>query len=129
MADTKSDYWRAVASEYLPMHSDLVRHTESHVDLWQQLKEIVADSNTDEVGLSKLRPIFDYAWWCIDESSDDNLVAAAETYFYEDLPAYSDTQNKIKHFIDQTRFDRLQKSLSARISKAEFDSIFADFKT
>ena len=122
-----SEFWRTVAIEHLPMHSQLVGRASSHVDLWQQLKEVVADSN-DTLEVEQLRPIFAYAWWCVDESNNPDLAVAAETCFYQDLPAYSDTSGSIRHFIDQKQFSRLRSSFSARIDESEFKAIFAQFE-
>jgi len=109
------------------MHADLVRNATCHVDLWQELKEIVADSSATTTGFEHLRPIFDYAWWCIDGSNNSDLVAAIEAHFYEDLPAYSDTCTKFQLFIDQNQFERLRNSFSARITNEEFESVFVNY--
>ena len=113
--------------KHLPMYSELVSSASCHVDLWQELKELVADADTAN-GLESLRPIFDYAWWCVDESNDPDLTSAVESCFYQDLPAYSDTSDKINHFFDQHQFHRLRKSFASRVNEEEFQKLFAEFK-
>ena len=43
--NTDVEQWRAIALQNLPAFHDLVNRALSHVDLWQELKERVADSS------------------------------------------------------------------------------------
>ena len=126
--NTNSERWRKTALKFLPMYSELIGSALCHVDLWQELKELVADENSTS-GIESQRPIFAYAWWCVDESNDPDLITAVETCFYQDLPAYSDTRGKIEHFIDQHQFNRLRKLFAARVDEEEFHKLFAKFIT
>jgi len=127
--NTNLEPWQVTALEHLPVYGDLVREATSHVDLWQCFKELVAMTVGNPAELELLRPIFDYAWWCINDSNNQDFVAAIETYFYEDLPIYSDTCWKFQHFIDQKQFTRLRSQFSARISDDEFQSLFVEYDT
>ena len=122
-----ADQWRLHAEEHMPTLRETIKQAQSHVDLWQLLKELVADAELEPASLAAIRPIFDYAWWCVEDSGDDDMVAAIETYFYEDIPAFTDTSPKIEHFIDGQQFTRLRQAFSARINDGEFSELFAAY--
>jgi hypothetical protein len=78
--------------------------------------------------MQRIAPIFEYAWWCVAHSHDPGLEAAARTYFYEDLPAYTDTQDKIVPFLDLHKYRVLRASLSSRIDDQVKAHLFERFE-
>jgi hypothetical protein len=69
--DSHSDEWQTQAQLHLPSLLGVVSLARSHVDLWQLLKEQVADATPEPASLDYIRPIFDYAWWCVNDSRAD----------------------------------------------------------
>jgi hypothetical protein len=48
-----------------------------------------------------------------------------ETFFYEDLPVYSDFEEQVPRFITPVQFGRLERTFAYRLSEEEF----AEFRT
>lgn len=120
--------WKTSAVDHLPQYRDIVERSRSETDLWQELKELIADCRTDSESLQRIAPIFDYAWWCVAHSGDSGLEAAARCCFFEDLPTYSDTQEKITPFLDPEKYRTLRSSLSARIDETVFARLFGSLE-
>ena len=73
--------------------------------------------------------IFAYAWWCVSQSHDSGLGSSARVFFYEDLPVYSDTRDKVAPFLTFRQYSFLRDSLLARIDEKELARLFPSFET
>jgi hypothetical protein len=116
-------HWRELAIEHMPELREVILAADSHIDLWWSFKglldeaAILPEPGVDE---SKVKSIYDYAWWCFACSGDPDLVEEVGTYFYEDLPYYSSYEDQVPLFIDELQFDRLESRFRYRLSVKEF---------
>lgn len=117
--------WRDLAIQHLPNLRETALAATSHVDLWQLFKELLAEAGISESRRAEAESIYKYAWWCIAGSHDPDLAAAVETFFYEDLPYYSDFEEQVPMFIAPMQFKRLERSFANRLTEEEF----ADFRS
>lgn len=125
MVNDASDRWRDLALQHLPELEQLIAEAESRVDLWQLFKERLSDSGIHDARSSETASIYTCAWWCVNDSDDEDMIAAVEAYFYEDLPVYSDFEEQLPQFISPQQFERLETSFRYRLS----DDEFATFRT
>jgi hypothetical protein len=116
--------WRDLALEHLPQLKNVVQDASSHIDLWQQLKELLSEAGVDEARAGDVQAVYDYAWWCHAESGDPDLPTEVATFFYEDLPVYSDFWEQLpasSHPISSRRWrgvfaiDLLTKSMTGSV--------------
>lgn len=117
--------WRELAMQHLPDLREVIRAARSHVDLWQMFKERLAEAGISESHRADVESIYKYAWWCIAESNDADLPTEVESYFYEDLPVYSDFEEQVPLFITPLQFERLERSFAYRLTEEEY----ADFRS
>jgi hypothetical protein len=114
------DRWRDLAIQHLPNLREVVLAAESHVDLWWSFKAIVAEAGVSDSRRAEVQSIYGYAWWCIAESNEPDLVTEVETYFYEDLSVYSDFEEQVPLFVTPVQFERLERSFAYRLTEEEF---------
>lgn len=114
------DSWRELAIRHLPHITADIKTAESHVDLWQVFKEKVSKSEGEETSRETVESIFGYAWWCFSESTSPILAAEVATFFYEDLPMYSDFENQIPRFITLSQFARLEPIFQSRLTVEQY---------
>ncbi len=119
--------WQQLALEHLPKRQATILDAENHADLWQLLKELVATGGHNLAQTAQIEDIFRYAWWCVIESGDPDLRIEVETCFYEDLPVYSDLEERIPEFVTVSQFERLESVMSARLTDEEFESFRSRF--
>jgi hypothetical protein len=119
--------WRELAIQHLPNLREVILAAESHVDLWQCFKELLAEAGVSESRRQEAESIYSYAWWCLAESGDQELSVAVETYFYEDLPVYSDFEEQIPVFIKPSQFQRMERAFAYRLSDEEFEDFRSRF--
>ncbi len=120
MANNQADRWRDLAMQHLPQLENVIAEAQSHVDLWQLFKERLSENGVDEAQIADTSSIYTYAWWCVTDSEDADIVAEVETYFYEDLPVYSDFEEQLPRFISPTQFEKLESSFKYRLSDDEY---------
>ncbi len=120
--DANRPRWQRRALEHLPDRRATVLRAESHVDLWQLLKEDVAEGGHDPLGRTEIADMFRYAWWCVTESGDPDLRVEVETFFYEDLPVYSDLEEQLPAYLTPSQFEYLERVFAARLTEEEFES-------
>lgn len=119
--------WQQLALEHLPQSREVVLQAESHVDLWQLLKEVVAEEESTPQRRTEIEAIFRYAWWCVHESGDADLRSEVEAFFYEDLPVYSDLQEKVSAFVTPSQFSQLESAFATRLEEDEFQRFRSDY--
>lgn len=100
--------WREVALEHVPGLRDLILTARSHLDLWKAFKDYLVDEGATDTGRLVAKSIFDYAWWCLNWSDDAHLASCAETWFYEDLPRWSDLAAVVPLYLAPWQFQRLE---------------------
>lgn len=127
-ADWGEGRWREFALERLPEFADLVIASRSDVDLWQNLKEFLADEGAMAANQDRARAIFEYAWWCITECDDKMVAGQAEVSFYEDLPVYSDFHILVPIYITRSQFSRLEVAFRSSLSDDEYDEFKATYE-
>ena len=88
--------------------------------MWQLFKERLSENGVDEARIADTASIYNYAWWCVTDSEDPDIIAEVETFFYEDLPVYFDFEEQLPRFISLTQFDRLEPSFKYRLSDDEY---------
>jgi hypothetical protein len=117
--------WRELAIEHLPTLRNVILAAGSHVDLWWAFKERLAEARTTECRKAEVGSIYGYAWWCVANSGDGDLATEVETYFYEDLPVYTDFKEQIPLFINPSQFLRLESCWRHRLTDEEY----SDFRS
>ena len=117
--------WRELAMEHLGSLQEIILAAKSHVDLWQSLKEFLSEAGTTESQRANIQSIYDYAWWCVAISGDDDLAVEVGTYFYEDLAYFSDFEEQVPLFITPSQFERLETHFRYLLSDEEY----ATFRT
>jgi len=117
--------WRELALAHLPDLRDLILSAESHVDLWQLLQEFLSEAGVDELRRAEVKAIYEYPWWCVAMSGNDDLAAEVGTYFYENLPFYSDFEEQAPLFISMSQFPRLDSYFRYRVNDREYEDFRA----
>ena len=117
--------WRELAIQHLPILRETIIAASSHVDLWQLLIERLSDAGVSESRRAEVKSIYDYAWWCVAASDDEDMAAGVGTFFYGDLPVYTDFEDQIPLYITPAQFPRLEPSFRYRMNEGEY----ADFRS
>ena len=112
--------WRELALQRLPRFQDVIREARSHVDLWQEFREILSETSIDESRDDDTKAIYDYAWWCVTASGDPVVALEVETFFYEDLPVYDHFKGQLPRFISPEQFKRLEPCMKYRLTEPEY---------
>ena len=73
-------HWRELAIEHLPGLRQVVVAASSHVDLWWSLKEFLAEAGPGQSQTAEVASIYDYAWWCVANSEEEELAGEVETF-------------------------------------------------
>jgi hypothetical protein len=117
--------WRELAIQHLPQLRETICTATSHVDLWQRFKELLAEAGVGESRRAEVASVYDYAWWCVAISGDEDLAAEVGTYFYEDLPVFEEFDEQMPLFVSPSQFQRLESYFRYCLNDGEF----ADFRS
>ncbi|MCA9214200.1 MAG: hypothetical protein KDB27_14110 [Planctomycetales bacterium] len=117
----QNEIWKKAAFNHLPDLRETIEEAKSEIDLWQSLKEYIAD-NPEEA-----KPVFDFAWWCFSNSGQHSFRYEVEAYFYEDLPVFSDLRPLLLRFITPTQFTELSCAFGTRVNLDELTELCSDF--
>ncbi len=60
-------------------------------------------------------------------SGNEDLAAEVGTYFYEDLPVYSDFDEQVPLFVTPSQFERLEKYFRYRPTDEEYATFRSRF--
>jgi hypothetical protein len=118
--DSTRGIWRELAMEHLPDFRDVILAATSHVDFWWSIKELLSDAGTSEAQRTKVQSIYDYAWWCVALSGNEDLATEVGTYFYEDLSVFSDFGGQVPKFVTLSQFERLEQFFRYCLSDDEY---------
>jgi hypothetical protein len=115
--------WRELALKHLPDLREVILAATSHLDLWRSLLELLSDAGTTESRKMEIQSIYEYAWWCIAVSGNEDFAAEVGTYFYEDLSAYSDFKKQVPPFVAPEQFKYLERYFRYRLTDKEFAAL------
>ena len=127
--DDMEGSWRELALKHLPGFREVIQASTSWMDMWQNLKEFLADEGATEQGRGKAEAIFDYAWWCVTRSPDRLVASQVEVAFYEELPVYCDLECLVPLFISPRQFETLRKWFRRLLSDEEYEAFCARYYT
>lgn len=119
--------WRELAIEHLPSLREVILAATSHIDLWKSLLERLSEAGTDESRKTEVEAIYEYAWWCVAISGDNDLAVEVGTFFYEDLSFYTDYREQAPLFITPSQFQQLDSYFRYRPTDEEYANFRSRF--
>jgi hypothetical protein len=119
--------WRELAIEHLPNLQEVILSATSHVDLWQLFKELLSEAGIGESRRAEVQSIYDYAWWCVAIWGNQDMATEVGTYFYEDLPCFSDFDEQMHLFITLSQFQQLEPFFRYRLNEGEYTDFRSRF--
>jgi hypothetical protein len=120
MKKADCELWRELALQHLHGDRAIITSASSHADLWWCFKELLCDAGSGRPVDKGIEAIFRYAWWCVNDSGDEQLVAEVQTYFYEDLPVYDELAAQVPLYITPQQFERLEPVFRYRLTENEY---------
>jgi hypothetical protein len=108
MKKADCELWRELALQHLHGYRAIITSASSHADLWWCFKELLCDAGRGGPVDEGIESVFRYAWWCVNDSGDEQLVAEVQTSFYEDLPVYDELAAQVPLYITPQQLERLE---------------------
>lgn len=104
--------WRRAAILKLPPECrSLIEHEKSPGMLWVELYIIFQRAHLDPQNTRMIQGCYEFARWCVNDSGNDVVAAAALTGFYEELPYDPHVREMMPHFLTRLQFLRLKPTI------------------
>jgi len=120
--------WKRKALEMLPEFRGEFEETPNVMSLCIQLHEKLVDAYSHKpLDDDRVRRIYEYARWCLEESRNGDVVTAIVVAYFEHLPANRDVRDDLHRWISLKMFQGLEQPFRYHLSESKWAKFRDDF--
>ena len=119
--------WRRVAIEKFPKLREEVERSESLGMLWTQLYLRFLRAHEEPVDLEMIRRCYEYAWWCFNQSRNQDVTDKVGMGFYENLPTDRLVRQRIAEHLTTEQFGKVAGYLAYFLGPEKFGQFSEEF--
>ena len=119
--------WRRIAIQRLPKHRRAIQESKSVCELFVALDNHFTSAHREPIDEQTIRGFYEFAWWAVAVSGNDQIRSEAANGFFEDLPKDKRVRELLPCYMTREQFLEMVKIFGYDLTPEEHSEFVQDF--
>ena len=119
--------WRRKAIEKLPEYRPIIERSKCVMAFLDGINCDFVQAHRDPIDELKIRRVYDFAWWAVGESGNDDISSRVAIGFFEDLPLDKQVRELLPQYMTRDQFLGMAEIFKYHLTSEEHSTLFNIF--